>query len=60
VGIFEPRDWIFFQTNSIFHGVEHMNPSFEKIPFEEGKVHCPIPALSSHLSKIPVVILRDR
>jgi hypothetical protein len=54
-------------ANTIFHGIEHWNPSFEKIyvqkltkiPFEEGQVQDPIPALPGHRSKIPAVRLGD-
>jgi hypothetical protein len=55
-------------ANTIFHSIEHRNPSFEKIyvenlqkiPFGEGQVQDPIPALAGHGSKIPAVLLEDR
>jgi hypothetical protein len=37
-----------------------MLKNMQKIPFEEGQVQNPIPALPGHGSKIPAVILGDR
>jgi hypothetical protein len=34
--------------------------NMQKIPFGEGQVKDPIPALSGHGSKIPAVLLGDR
>jgi hypothetical protein len=50
-----------------FNGIEHRNPSFEKIydeklkkiPFGEGHAQDPIPALPGHGSKIRAVLLGD-
>jgi hypothetical protein len=55
-------------ANTIVHVIEHRNPSFEKIyaenlqkiPFREGQVQDPIPALPGLGRKIPAVLLGDR
>jgi hypothetical protein len=55
------------RANTIFNGIEHRNPSFEKIlvqnfqkiPFGEGQVQDSIPALPGHGSKNPAVLLGD-
>jgi hypothetical protein len=53
-------------ANTIFHGLEHRNPSFkfmlknlQKIPFGEGQIQDLIPALPGHGSKNPAVLLGD-
>jgi hypothetical protein len=44
-------------ANTIFHGIEHRNPSFEKIYVEKIEIYDPIPALPGQGSKIPAVLL---